>query len=84
MSVTFDEEQQITRTPISTSASGLYALVIRWGFAKDEKQANIVLFIAAASLILLAFGVWLLAPGGDRITTEEYLNKGNITVPPAP
>ena len=50
MSVTFDEEQQITRAPQSR-ASGLYGLVIRWGFAKNEKGASAVLLVATGIMI---------------------------------
>lgn len=84
MSVTFDEEQQIARRS-PTGVSGLYALVIRWGFAKDEKSAGMVLSITAASLVILAISIWVFAPGSkNQISNEEYLNGGYITVPPTP
>lgn len=84
MSVTFDEEQQIVNVP-QTGASGLYGLVIRWGFAKDARSAGMVLMITAASLAVLAIGLLVFGPGsGNTITAEEYLNNGNITTPPQP
>jgi len=84
MSVTFNEEQQITRVP-QPQVSGLYGLVIRWGFAKDAKSASTVLIITSICLGVLAIGVVIFAPtSGNRITTEEYLNGGNIITPPLP
>lgn len=84
MSVTFDEEQQIARVP-QTNVSGLYGLVIRWGFAKDAKSASMVLTITAVSLAVLAIGLLVFGPGSrNNITAEEYLNNGNITTPPQP
>jgi hypothetical protein len=84
MSVTFDEEQQVVRTP-QTAVSGLYGLVIRWGFAKDAKGASMVLMIAAVSLAVFAIGLLVFGSGSSNtITAEEYLNNGNITTPPQP
>lgn len=72
MSVTFDEEQQIVRTP-QTGVSGLYALVIRWGFAKDEKQASMVLLIATVVMILAIVSIWIMGLGASEGATHEEL-----------
>ena len=72
MSVTFDEEQQIARTP-QTGVSGLYALVIRWGFAKDEKQAGMVLLIAIGTLLLGIIGIWIMGSGAPEGPKHEDL-----------
>lgn len=84
MSVTFDEEQQLARTP-QTGVSGLYGLVIRWGFAKDEKSAGMVLGIAASLFLIVAVSLFVFAPGSrNTVSPQEYLNGGYITSPPSP
>jgi hypothetical protein len=82
MSVTFNEEPQMART-VSSAPTGLYALVMRWGFAKDEKQALIVLLVVAAGCLVLA-GIALL--NGNSTTTvspNEYTERAQSqqTVP---
>jgi len=84
MSVTFDEEQQLARTA-QTGVSGLYGLVIRWGFAKDEKSAGVVLGSAAGLLLIIAVSLFVFAPGSrSKISPQEYLHGGYITSPPTP
>ena len=72
MSVTFDEEQQITRAPQSR-ASGLYGLVIRWGFAKNEKGASAVLLVATGIMIVLIIGLWAMSSRTPTGPTHEEL-----------
>ncbi len=74
MSVTFDEEQQIARVP-QTGVSGLYALVIRWGFAKDEKQAVIVLVAIAVGCVLLAGIALFNGKSSATISPDEYAER---------
>ncbi|MES2931726.1 MAG: hypothetical protein V4682_03460 [Patescibacteria group bacterium] len=84
MNIVFDEEQQLVRVR-QTKVSGLYGLIIRWGFAKDQRSAGMVLAIAAGCMILLALGIVVFAPGnGGDISQQEYLRNGNITAPPQP
>lgn len=82
MSVTFDEEQQITRAS-PTGVSGLYALVIRWGFAKDQKQAVVVLVAIAAGCILLAGIALFNGKSTITVTPDEYAERAQSqdTVP---
>ncbi len=74
MSVTFDEEQQIARVP-QTGVSGLYALVIRWGFAKDEKQAVIVLVAIAVGCVLLTGIALFSGKSTTTISPAEYAER---------
>jgi hypothetical protein len=37
---------------------GLIGLLMRWGIAKDEKQANVILI--AATLVFFALTIWIL------------------------
>jgi hypothetical protein len=74
MSVTFDEEQQITRVP-QTGVSGLYALVIRWGFAKNEKQAVTVLLVVAAACVVLAGFALFSGKGSTTVPPDEYAER---------
>lgn len=74
MSVTFNEEPQAVRTA-TVGPTGLYALVIRWGFAKDEKQALVVLLVMAGACLVLA-GLALF--NGDSTATvppDEYAER---------
>lgn len=72
MSVTFDEEQQIV--PVSrTGASGLYGLVIRWGFAKDEKSATTVLLVTTGIMVVLIIGLWVTSSRTPTGPTHEEL-----------
>lgn len=72
MSVTFDEEQQIARVP-QTSTSGLYGLVIRWGFAKDAKGATTVLLVTAGVMIVFVIGFWITSSRTPEGPTHEEL-----------
>lgn len=75
MNVTFEEEQTLAPTVSrSTQVRGLYALVIRWGLAKDEREASIALIIIAALAGLLAVTVWFVAGGFEpEGTTHKEL-----------
>lgn len=72
MSVTFDEEQTVARVP-QTGVSGLYALVIRWGFAKDEKSAGVVLLVAASVMLASIIVIWITGSGTSQGPTHEEL-----------
>lgn len=75
MSVQFEEEQQLSRTPMRSSAKGITALLISWGLAKDERSAQTILLITVAACIVLIAGVWLFSPGRAQGPTHEELIK---------
>lgn len=61
--VSFDEEPVAVPQPLSAQAPALARLVMRWGFAKDEKSAELFLlcvtivgFITMFVLLFLQFG----------------------------
>ena len=73
MSITFEEEQRYAKRDITAPARGLYGLMMRWGFAKDQKQAEIALIVLAAIALLVAAGIWLLAGTSAKGPTHEEL-----------
>lgn len=73
MSVQFEEEQQLSRTPMQSSAKGITALLISWGFAKDEKSAQTILLITVVVCIVIIGAVWLFSPGRSQGPTNEEL-----------
>lgn len=84
MSVQFEEEQQLSRTPVRSSAKGMTALVISWGLAKDEKSAQTILLITAGAAFVLALGVWVFAsPARPAVSPERYQDPARVTIPPA-
>lgn len=59
--VSFDEERTLAPTPVTQTAQpALVKLVIRWGFAKDEKGAHGVLIGVVIVSFILAVAVPLL------------------------
>ena len=44
MDMKFDEETKYTQNPMGPQPSGMAAKLIKIGFAKNEKQANYILF----------------------------------------
>lgn len=73
MNVTFEEEQRYAKRDAAAPARGLYGLMMRWGFAKDQKQAEIALIVLAAIALLVAAGIWLLAGTNTKGPTHEEL-----------
>ncbi|HRH55644.1 MAG TPA: hypothetical protein PK609_02140 [Candidatus Paceibacterota bacterium] len=59
--VSFDEERSLEAAPgIQVRQPALVKLVIRWGFAKDEKSAQMVLLGVIVLSIVIAISVPLL------------------------
>ena len=62
--VSFNEEPQYAfRTLAGTpsTSSGLFALVQKWGLAKDAQEAKTVLLVLTAVFVLIAIGVGVFA-----------------------
>lgn len=64
------------------AASGLPALVLKWGLAKDEKEATKVLLWIAAGAAIIAIGAFLFMP--EAKPAEPQFKAGqNVLVPAA-
>ena len=48
------QEPQYAQSPSSAGPSGITGLITRWGLAKDERQAKIVLLIIAVLAVVVA------------------------------
>ena len=82
MNVVFNEEQAYGRT-VARTPRGLFALVIGWGLAKDEKSATTVLLILFGITLILAVGVIVLAsPSKQAVSPEKYADPARVTIPP--
>jgi len=55
--VQFTKEQYARRPQYAQVVSGLTALVIRWGLAKNEKEAQRTLLIIAGIAIVIAIAI---------------------------
>lgn len=64
--VQFTEEEYTRRPQYTQAVSGLTKLVIAWGFAKDEKQAQRVLLIIAGIAIVIAIAVPIFFGGSSE------------------
>ncbi len=65
--ISFDEENTSVRAaPLATQQPALVKLVIRWGLAKDQKGAEIVLISVAIIAAVLAIAIPLMTGGVDR------------------
>ncbi len=65
--ISFDEENATVRAaPIASQQPALVKLVIRWGFAKDAKSAEMVLIVTAVVAAALAIAVPLMSGGKDK------------------
>ena len=66
--ISFDEENTSVRAaPLATQQPALVKLVIRWGLAKDQKGAELVLIGTAVIAAVLAIAIPLMSGGGvDR------------------
>lgn len=59
--VSFDEDRMLAPVPqLHASQPALVKLVIRWGFAKDEKGAHVVLIGVVVVAVILAIAVPLM------------------------
>lgn len=58
--VSFDEEPVAVPQPLSAQAPALVRLVMRWGFAKDQKGAEQFLLWTIGACVLLIVGVFFL------------------------
>ncbi|MDQ1300007.1 MAG: hypothetical protein QG636_675 [Patescibacteria group bacterium] len=85
--VSFDEEPVVS-APVLTQSPALVRLVIRWGFAKDEKSAELFLlciviagFITMFVLLFLQFG----KGSGEYRTPDQIRMDRGFTAPiPSP
>lgn len=57
--ISFDEDQGIAQVPVSQQAPALVRLVMRWGFASDQKAAERFLLWTVGACVLLAIAVFL-------------------------
>ena len=73
MNVTFEEEALAPRTQSMPRVRGLYALMIRWGFAKDGKQAEIALIVVIVSAFVLAIGIWMMGGAPEGPTPQDVI-----------
>jgi len=65
--VSFDEERTLAPVPqIQASQPALTRVVIRWGFAKDEKGAQGVLIGVIIAAVVLAIAVPLMLRQKDK------------------
>lgn len=65
--ISFDEENTTMRAaPIASQQPALVKLVIRWGLAKDQKGAEMVLIVIAVIAAALAIAVPFMSGGVDR------------------
>lgn len=58
--VSFDEERSYQQVPVASSQPYLVRLVIGWGFAKDQKSAQMVLIGVVVIAVVTAVTVPLL------------------------
>ena len=58
--VSFDEEPVAVPQPLSVQAPALVRLVMRWGFAKDQKGAEQFLLWTIGACVLLIISVFFL------------------------
>jgi len=59
--ISFDEEQSLAPRTASHGSPTLVRLVMRWGFAKDEKGAEQFLLWTIGACVLLIVGIFLLS-----------------------
>ncbi len=83
--VSFDEEP-IASAPSLTQSPALVRLVIRWGFAKDEKNAEYVLLaVAGIAFLIMVFALASLFGGSkNKQYTPDELRAKNGFVEPLP
>lgn len=84
--VSFDEEPVAVPQPLSAQAPALVRLVMRWGFAKDEKSAQYVLLgVVGISFIIMIIALASLSGGGkNKQYTPDELRAKNGFVEPLP
>jgi len=79
--ISFDEENTTMRAaPIATQQPALVKLVIRWGLAKDQKGAEMVLIGIAVVAAVLAIAIPLMT-GGESSRLPQ-LDPMNVDLPP--
>ena len=79
--ISFDEESTTVRAaPIAAQQSALVKLVIRWGLAKDQKGAEMVLIVTAVVAAALAIAVPLMS-GGNANRPPPQIMPVNPDVP---
>lgn len=72
MNVQFDEEQFTTPTyGFDEEPKGMSGLLMRWGIAKDQSGANIILLILAVVFVILTIFVFAFSGGGSKPTSGE-------------
>jgi len=79
--ISFDEENTTMRAaPIATQQPALVKLVIRWGLAKDQKGAEMVLIGTAIIAAVLAIAIPLMS-GGEKAPPQPVVPM-NTDLPP--
>lgn len=74
--VSFDEEPQYRVQSYGTQKTGLTGLVIKYGFAATQKQAEYVLLgVAIAAVIFIALLFLFLAPKGSTSLTPSDIQR---------
>lgn len=83
--VSFDEEP-VVAMPSLTQSPALVRLVVRWGFAKDEKSAEYVLLaVAGVAFLIMVFALASLSGGSkNKQYTPDELRAKNGFVEPLP
>lgn len=78
--ISFDEENTVMRAaPLVAQQPALVKLVIRWGLAKDQKGAEMVLIGTAVVAALLAIAIPLMS-GGKSMSPPPVVPM-NATMP---
>jgi hypothetical protein len=57
--IRFDGEESYAPRPLRPRAKGLAGLVVRWGLAKNERSAQLVLLAAALIAFLIALALFM-------------------------
>lgn len=77
MEVKFDEEIASRQAIGPRSKKGLTGWLVGTQFAKNERQAEIILITLSAGLILLAFSLWFFGSrSSPTLSPEEYSELG--------
>lgn len=80
--VKFEEEQYLVVPQQSSAPSGLASIFIKWGFTKNEKEADMMmLIIVVISIILIVLILFFIGPEN---TLENVIPKEKYVDPPKP
>lgn len=73
MGVVFDEEPRLTTKTHTARDSGFVSLVIRWGFAKNEAQASLLLISSVVLLCIASIFILFVSRPAPKGPTPEEL-----------